>query len=109
MFAFFFIFLSTCLFYLKVLAYSGSSTQIANRVVISSLVRFFVQRQTMIDGMVSSIVDYLKIQPNLLASYDQVKAECNISFSKTFKQPQLKKFCDTNLVSLLKLIYVIKM
>lgn len=53
----------------------------------------------MIDEMVSSIVDYLKKQPNLIASYDQVKAECNISFSKTFKQPQLKKFCDTNLVS----------
>ncbi|VVC36367.1 Winged helix-turn-helix DNA-binding domain,B-block binding subunit of TFIIIC [Cinara cedri] len=82
----------------QALAYSGSSTQIANRIVISSLVRFFVQRQTMIDEMVSSIVDYLKLQPNLLASYDQVKAACNISFSKTFKQPQLKKYCDTNLM-----------
>ena len=52
----------------------------------------------MIDVMVSRIVDYLKSQPNLLASYDQVKAECNISLSKTFKQPQIKKICDTNLV-----------
>jgi len=52
----------------------------------------------MIDVMVSRIVDYLKTQPNLLASYEQVKSECNISLAKTFKQPQLKKYCDTNLV-----------
>lgn len=50
--------------------------------------------------MVSGIVDFLKSQPNYLASYDQVKSECNISLAKTFKQPQLKKFCETNLVSL---------
>jgi len=82
----------------KALAFSGNSTQMANRIVISSLNRFFVKRQSMIDLMVSRIVDYLKSQPNLLASYDQVKAECNISLSKTFKQPQVKKICDTNLV-----------
>lgn len=82
----------------KALAFSGSSTQMANRIVISSLNRFFVKRQSMIDVMVSRIVDYLKSQPNFLASYDQVKAECNISLSKTFKQPQIKKICDTNLV-----------
>lgn len=52
----------------------------------------------MIDAMVSRIVEYLKSQPNALASYDQVKSECNISLSKTFKQPQIKKICDTNLV-----------
>lgn len=82
----------------KSLAFSGSRTQVANRIVISSLNRFFVKRQSMIDVMVSRIVDYLKSQPNSLASYDQVKAECNISLSKTFKQPQVKKICDTNLV-----------
>ncbi|XP_060881475.1 uncharacterized protein LOC132952960 isoform X5 [Metopolophium dirhodum] len=77
------------------LAFSG---QVANRIVISSLNRFFVKRESMIDVMVSRIRDYLKSQPNSLASYDQVKAECNISLSKTFKQPQIKKICDTNLL-----------
>lgn len=82
----------------QALAFSGSSTQVANRIVISSLNRFFVKRQSMMDVMVSRIVDFLKSQPNSLASYDQVKAECNISLSKTFKQPQIKKICDTNLM-----------
>lgn len=86
-------------FFIKAVAFSGRLTQVANRIVISSLVRFFVKRKSMIDEMVTRIVDYLKSQPNLLASYDQVKAECNISLAKTFKQPQLKKYCDTNLVS----------
>lgn len=79
----------------------------ANRIVISSLVRFFVQRQSMIDVMVSKIVEYLKSQPNAIASYEQVKAECSISLSKTFKQPQLKKLCETNLVSYINLVNVI--
>lgn len=82
----------------QALAFSGSGTQVANRIVISSLNRFFVKRQSMIDAMVSRIVEYLKSQPNSLASYDQVKSECNISLSKTFKQPQIKKICDTNLM-----------
>lgn len=71
----------------------------ANRIVISSLVRFFVKQQSVIDVMVGKIVEYLKLQPNLLASYEQLKSEFSISSSKTFKQPQLKKLCDTNLVS----------
>lgn len=85
--------------FIKALAFSGSSTQVANRIVISSLVNFFVKRQSTIDVIVSKIVDYLKTQPNSLASYDQVKSVCNIKLSKTFKQPQVKKYCDTNLVS----------
>jgi len=52
----------------------------------------------MIDEMVSRIVEYLKMQPKFLASYKQVKSECNISIAKTFKHPRLKKYCDTNLV-----------
>lgn len=71
----------------------------ANRIVITSLPRFFIYRQANVDIMVSKIVDYLKSKPNLLASYEQVKTQCNISLAKTFKQPQLKKLCDTNLVS----------
>jgi hypothetical protein len=78
---------------------------VANRIVISSLEKFFVKRQTTIDVIVSKIVDYLKTQPNSLASYDQIKAVCNIKLSKTFKQPQVKKCCDTNVVCKLKLIY----
>lgn len=92
-------FMPTYNLFLKAVAFSGRLTQVANRIVISSLVRFFVKRKSMIDEMVTRIVDYLKSQPNLLASYDQVKAQCNISLAKTFKQPQLKKYCDTNLVS----------
>lgn len=84
---------------LKALAFSGNHTLVANRILISSLAKFFVKRQTTIDVLLSKIVDYLKTQPNSLASYDQVKAVCNIKLSKAFKQPQIKKFCDTNLVS----------
>lgn len=77
----------------------------ANRIVISSLVRFFVQRQSTIDIIVSKIVEYLKLQPNNIAPYEDIKTECNLTVSKTFKLPQLKKFCDTNLVSHIKLFF----
>lgn len=63
----------------------------------------------MIDVMVARIVEFLKVQPKLLASYEQIKTECNISSAKTFKQPQLKKVCDTNLVSQIILFYTIKL
>ncbi|XP_025417510.1 general transcription factor 3C polypeptide 1 isoform X2 [Sipha flava] len=82
----------------QALAFAGGSNQVANRIVISSLEKFFVKRQTTIDVIVSKIVDYLKTQPNSLASYDQIKAVCNIKLSKTFKQPQVKKCCDTNVI-----------
>lgn len=82
----------------KTIAFSGNGVQVANSIIISSLARFFIKKQSKIDKMVSRIVEYLKIQPNLLASYEQVKSECNISLAKTFKLPQLKKYCDTNLV-----------
>lgn len=59
--------------------------------------------------MVSRIVDFLKSQPNYVASYEQVKSECNVSVAKTFKQPQLKKFCDTNLVSSINVSQLIKL
>lgn len=72
---------------------------ISNRIVISSLSRFFIERQAKIDVMVIKIIDYLKSKPNMVASYEQVKSQCNISFAKTFKQPQIKRVCDTNLVS----------
>lgn len=88
----------------KVIAYAGNSIQTANRILISSLPRFFVQRQSMLDVMVSKIVDYLKSQPNHLAPYDQVKIDCKINSAKIFKQPQLRKLCDTNLVSQIKYI-----
>lgn len=84
---------------LKVIAYAGNSIQAANRIVISSLSRFYVQRQSVLDILVSRIIDYLKKQPNQLATYEQVKTDCNINISKTFKQLQLRKLCDTNLVS----------
>lgn len=77
----------------------------SNRVVVSSLVRFFIKQQSIIDVMVSKIVDYLKKQPNQIATYDQVKTACSVSLAKTFKQPQLKKLCDTNLVSKKCLFY----
>lgn len=70
-----------------------------NRVVVSSLTRFFVKQQSMIEVMVENIVEFLKKQPNHIATYEQVKSSCNVSFAKTFKQPLLKKFCNTNLVS----------
>lgn len=63
------------------------------------MTKFYVLQQTRIDNMVLRIVDFLKSQPNFIATYDKVKAECNVVSQKTFKQLQLKKVCDTNLVS----------
>ncbi|XP_050429268.1 uncharacterized protein LOC126838682 [Adelges cooleyi] len=82
----------------QIISYAGNSSQMSNRVVVSSLVRFFIKQQSIIDVMVSKIVDYLKKQPNQIATYDQVKTACSVSLAKTFKQPQLKKLCDTNLI-----------
>ncbi|XP_050532028.1 general transcription factor 3C polypeptide 1 isoform X2 [Daktulosphaira vitifoliae] len=81
----------------QIVAYAGTKTQMGNRVVISSLIRFFVKQQSVIEVMVEKIVEFLKKQPNQIATYDQVKSTCSVSLAKTFKQPQLKKFCNTNL------------
>lgn len=92
----------------KVLPFSIRSG-VANRIVISSLTKFFVKQEPVIDQMVSKIINFLKLQPNFTASYQHTKTECGISSAKTFKLPLLKKFCDTNLVCLIKLILLLKL